>query len=472
MDTREPLNSVDVIQNHTDDVDTQAIARLLASASDIALVIDRRGAIADIAVSSAELQHAGCVGWIGRQWIDTVATDSRQNVKELLKPASEAALPSWRDVNHLVDHNGRLPIRYSAIHLGESGKVVAIGHDVRTSHSATQRLAQTQQTVEREYARLRHAETRYRVLFNISSEAVLILNAAATRIVESNKSACELLGLSARRLKGQSFHGLLTIDDQDRALAFLTSPTSTSFGDEITIQLASRDIKLAVTATQFRQHEENHLLVRLTPSLHHAPERLKPHSTTFEVLDRLPDGFVITDPDLRILTANRAFLDLTELSSEEQVHGERLDRWIGRHPSEVATVLQTLKSRGTIENFSTLVRGEYHADTEVEIAAVSALTDKHPCIGLTIRPVRRLSPSRRPAPPPVDTMTNLVGRVHMSDLVRQATEMIERKCIQAALKVTTDNRAAAAELLGLSRQSLYVKLHRYRMAGSEGDENE
>ena len=39
--------------------------------------------------------------------------------------------------------------------------------------------------------------------------------------------------------------------------------------------------------------------------------------------------------------------------------------------------------------------------------------------------------------------------------------MIERLCIEAALSYTSDNRASAAEILGLSRQSLYSKLHRY-----------
>jgi DNA-binding NtrC family response regulator len=44
-------------------------------------------------------------------------------------------------------------------------------------------------------------------------------------------------------------------------------------------------------------------------------------------------------------------------------------------------------------------------------------------------------------------------------------------CIEAALKLTGDNRATAAEMLGLSRQSLYVKLRRFGLAdASEYDE--
>jgi hypothetical protein len=40
----------------------------------------------------------------------------------------------------------------------------------------------------------------------------------------------------------------------------------------------------------------------------------------------------------------------------------------------------------------------------------------------------------------------------------------EKICIEAELELTGDNRAAAAEMLGLSRQSLYVKLRRYGLS--------
>ena len=61
----------------------------------------------------------------------------------------------------------------------------------------------------------------------------------------------------------------------------------------------------------------------------------------------------------------------------------------------------------------------------------------------------------------MEQLTQLVGRVPLKDLVRESTDLIEQLCIEAALELTQDNRASAAELLGLSRQSLYVKLRRY-----------
>jgi DNA-binding NtrC family response regulator len=64
----------------------------------------------------------------------------------------------------------------------------------------------------------------------------------------------------------------------------------------------------------------------------------------------------------------------------------------------------------------------------------------------------------------VGQLSELVGRVPMKDIVGETTDLIEQLCIEAALDLTRDNRAAAAEMLGLSRQSLYVKLRRYGLS--------
>jgi DNA-binding NtrC family response regulator len=51
-----------------------------------------------------------------------------------------------------------------------------------------------------------------------------------------------------------------------------------------------------------------------------------------------------------------------------------------------------------------------------------------------------------------------VGTASLKEIVSETTDVIEKICIEAALEMTNNNRAAAAEMLGLSRQSLYVKL--------------
>ena len=88
-------------------------------------------------------------------------------------------------------------------------------------------------------------------------------------------------------------------------------------------------------------------------------------------------------------------------------------------------------------------------------------------MGFTIRDVSRRLGSEagggREMPRSVGQMTELVGRVPLKDIVRDTTDLIEQLCIEAALELTHDNRASAAEMLGLSRQSLYVKLRRFNI---------
>jgi transcriptional regulator PpsR len=86
-------------------------------------------------------------------------------------------------------------------------------------------------------------------------------------------------------------------------------------------------------------------------------------------------------------------------------------------------------------------------------------------MGFVIRDVGRRLPAdaraQKELPRSAGQMTELVGRVPLRDIVRETTDLIERLCIEAALELTSDNRASAAEMLGLSRQSLYVKLRRF-----------
>ena len=83
--------------------------------------------------------------------------------------------------------------------------------------------------------------------------------------------------------------------------------------------------------------------------------------------------------------------------------------------------------------------------------------------GFSLRPVaaRRPAAGTAAVARSANELADLVGRMPLKDIVRESTDRIERLCIEAALAFTADNRASAAEILGLSRQSLYSKLHRH-----------
>jgi transcriptional regulator PpsR len=128
-----------------------------------------------------------------------------------------------------------------------------------------------------------------------------------------------------------------------------------------------------------------------------------------------------------------------------------------------------------VRHFSTILRGEFGSQEEVEISAVSVLNGEHPCYGFTIRNIGRRVPeksrTKRELPRSVEQLSGLVGRMTLKELVRETTDVIEKLCIEAALEMTNDNRASAAEILGLSRQSLYSKLRRFGISDSDADDD-
>ncbi|WP_431206407.1 transcriptional regulator PpsR [Bradyrhizobium betae] len=230
-----------------------------------------------------------------------------------------------------------------------------------------------------------------------------------------------------------------------------------------------------VAVSQFRQENATLFLVRL--SSQQAPPQagaLKATSSLLGYFDAAPDALVITEHDGRIVRVNPAFVEMAQLGSAEQSRGEALDRWLGRAGVDFAVAFASLRQTGSIKLFATSLRGEHGATTDVEVSAASLVDDdRKQSFGFAIRNVeKRLSASpssARELPRSVAQLTEQIGRVPLRDLVREATDVIEKLSIEAALELTGDNRASAAEMLGLSRQSLYVKLRRFGLAEHTGE---
>ncbi|MBP6764534.1 MAG: transcriptional regulator PpsR, partial [Rubrivivax sp.] len=142
----------------------------------------------------------------------------------------------------------------------------------------------------------------------------------------------------------------------------------------------------------------------------------------------------------------------------------------------LGVLITNLRQRGSVGLFTTTLRGEFGAVLEVEISASQVGTPEAPSLAFAVRDIgRRLQGGGEDRAPTklarsAGELTELVGRVPMKDIVSETTDLIEQLCIETALQMTQDNRALAAQLLGLSRQSLYVKLRRFGI-GDLGNDN-
>ena len=433
-------------------------ARVIAAAGDVALVLEG-GVIRDVAVGAADLASDDFDAWIDRPWIDTVTGESRGKIEELLRDAADPAVGRWRQVNHPLG-GGDVPIRYLAIDAEKDGRVIAIGRDMRAAAALQQRLLAAQQSMERDYVRLRQMETRYRLLFDQSAEAVFVVDTATRRIAEANPAATALVG-GDQRLTGQPLVAQLAEGSREAALTLLGAVAAAEQSAPVAVETVG-GTACEMSATLFRQDRASFFLVRFAGA---APARDANDRRLIDVLDRLPDAFVVTDEALGILAENAAFLDLTESPRRSALNGVPLSRFLGRPGIDLGVLVQQLREHGAVRNFGTIVRGAHGSEEEVEVSAVLAGDAAHPCFGFSLRTARRsrvdLAPAGHALPRSVEQLTELVGRVPLKDIVRESTDLIERLCIEAALTYTADNRASAAEILGLSRQSLYSKLHRH-----------
>jgi transcriptional regulator PpsR len=193
-----------------------------------------------------------------------------------------------------------------------------------------------------------------------------------------------------------------------------------------------------------------------------------------DLAERAPDGFVVIDDQGGILRANRAFLDMVQMGSEASLLGEPLGRWLGRPGADLTVLLANVLRLGAVRLFSTTLHGELGSEIEVEISACGSSAANPSAIAVFLRDVgRRLSPDGQKGGvgPLVDSLAKQIGKTTLRKLVDDTVELVERHYIEAALDLTGGNRTAAAELLGLSRQSLYVKLNRYGLDGDEKAES-
>ncbi|MDA0955266.1 MAG: PAS domain S-box protein [Proteobacteria bacterium] len=186
----------------------------------------------------------------------------------------------------------------------------------------------------------------------------------------------------------------------------------------------------------------------------------------------LRDALVVVDGEGRVQAVNRAFLALAELAQEALAHGQALEQWLGRTPVDVRVLLKNLRQHGVLNPYVTQFRGRYGASCEVEVTGAAILGGGETRFALTLRDLTHRATITPPAPPDhirsIEQLTELVGRVPLRDVIRESSDVIERLCIEAALQLTSGNRASAAEMLGLSRQSLYVKLRRYGLMERDG----
>lgn len=460
-------------------VDERALQRVISAGSDLALLLDQDGVIEGVEVGEALKAYPGWESLVGRRWSETTLKDSQVKVERLLAEARTGATARSREINQQTAAAGEVPFRFSAVRLDATQRVVALGRDLSPLALVQQQMISAQQAMDREYERQRQAEARYRLLFQVCTEGVLVADAGHLKILESNPAAAGLLEESAHDLQGRTLPDLFGTKSWPQVQSLIAAVEAGGRASELVVGLARLQRKVVVSVSLFRQSGALMVLLRLRAAGAHngalgGPVTDERGARMLASLEALPDGFVVMGEDRRILSANPAFCEMIQQANENQILGQPLERWLGRPGVDLTIMLANLREHGSIRNFATVINDSFGGTLEAVASAVAVPEARVPCTAFSIRIVPlRLSgapPAGLPMPRSVEQMRELVGRVSLKEIVRESADLIERLCIEAALKVSGDNRASAAQLLGLSRQSLYLKLRRHGLGDLDPSE--
>ena len=437
---------------------------------DVTLLLDLEGVIRKATLSSTVAEEAVDL-WVGRPWIETVTGAGSRSVRQLLDDARRTGVAGFHQLAQRFPSGRELPMEYTTVRLGETADLLAIGKNLQAVAELQSRLVSAQQAMERDYWKLREVETRYRVLFDAANDAVLVVRAADLEVVEANPAAIRAIGIGP---VGRDLLAELAVEDREPFQAMLARVREQGKAPGLIVRLGRDGNRWLLRASQMATEPGAAFLVQLAPAggTATAPDRAAPVPLD-ELIERAPDGFLVLDRDGIVLDANRAFLDLAQLAAKGSVVGERARRWLGRPGADIPALLANIQRRGTVRRFATTLHGELGSELEVEVSGVGSTDVRPRFFGLLVHDTAgRLRPGELAVPDglgaALGALTRQVGKTPLLELVRTTVGAVERHYVTEALELTRGNRTAAAELLGLSRQSLYAKLWRYGLDGGGG----
>ena len=438
---------------------------IIAKASDIAIVISETGTILSVLVNPSHRTFGSLDRWEGRDIREVLTIESVPKLEiQLARFMEEGKALASVELNHSGDAELEFPVRYSFHGIGPDGAILMLGRDLRPIAEMQQQMVKAQMALERDYEVQRDYNTRLRVLMEAGRDAFVFVNQSTGRIIDLNSTAATLLGASIDELQGATLENEI---DGRRKGDLLSSLTSQALSDskrpiEATTRRSKRSILVASNA--FRAAGERLLLCRIS-----AEEDVGTEDELAENLSAFyqegVDGIVFTDETGLIQAANESFLGFVDASHLTRLKSRSLGDFMSRGAVDLKVLIENARRVGQMRVYSTKLVSEYGSQLPVEISATWLNDRAHPSVVFVIRDASRAEALRRTGPAMseegVASVMELVGSASLKEIVAETTDVVEKMCIETAVELTRDNRVAAAEMLGLSRQSLYVKLRKY-----------
>ncbi len=466
------------ISHHPDklfaELSGKELSQIARTSADISFVLDDLGSIQSFYSDNKYLAKQITDDLIGKKWSEVVEPDSRTKVQRLLDDASPDTITKFRQINMIGnERNVALPMMCASIKTSSNQKIIVIGRDITEVSRLQQNLVSAQKEICQNYLQISQLEERFQSIFEIGTESIVIVKADDEYpIVEMNRNAIKQLLLAKSNCIGKSLLSLLPANELSNTKNFLQGVQDT---DEPSIlkTLLRNGAAIQISATSFTNVRIPYLLLNLMPlDLAKASSLLESDSLTIKAIENNAYGFVVCTPEGLILKANKAFNKLSATRGEQDLIGTNIRNYLGPETTDFDLMMQSLNGKASSQSCISSINNVSSSIKLVDISAVS-VAQPHACIGMIFRQVD----SRQNKGARIDKklvrssqeLSMLVGKVPLKDILAETTDLIEQLCIKAALDLTQDNRVSASEILGLSRQSLYIKLRKYGLVDLNKD---
>lgn len=449
------------------------IERALRNASDIVIVLDADERVESLSVNALSKSLGSLDHWRGEKISDLLTEESTVKLAKRLKAIHGSTEDTFDNIelNHIDGSHWEFPIRYMIQRMDDEGRVILVGRDLRSTAEVQQQLVRAQLALEKEYEKHRDFETRYRVLRDTVSNAALFVDAASGNILDINSLAANSLGGTVEELIGLPINSLLEEQQKRPALQHMLKLAADSDLDPmIAVSLRSK-ASLKIRPKLFRSAGDMMILCRLDASNSDAPVTDDLLNALNALYQQGADAMVFTDPQGVIRHANEGFLALCDVVQASDLKGKQIGDFLMRGGIDQKVLLDSTSQTGRLKTFSTKLKSAHGGEVDVEISAAHLKDAPDPYFGFVIRSRSQPESARESAnrDDSMQSAMNLVGTAPLKELVAATADVVEKMCIETAVELTDNNRVAAAELLGLSRQSFYVRLRKYGLLKKDED---
>lgn len=458
----------------------RAAGAIMAGAADITLLVDGAGIVRGVSMSD----RLGGVDAAAVQDMPVSALVERRDRPGLdsLLAAAAGGKGGAAELRHLPPAPTAAPVRYTAL-CRDDGAILLVGRVITGARPPAGALRAL--VGDRDAGRRHAVEARYKALFETAAEAVLIVSLDAGLVEEANPRALAALG-AAPDVSGRPLAALFDLRDTVRLDRHLALARDGGEFPPLSVLCAGSGRTLALQGRVFRAFDRTQLMLRLAePGAVGTDQRSPAIALVARLMRDSSNALALTDRSGRVIWTNAAF-DALGSGLGRGMHGRTLAELTEFSAPALDAILQGARDRGRISLADARLRlgasrsAPDSADApairpaaalaEGRLTVIALPDDCAAGFGLVFRPFGQPAAEAVATVPDLqagadaDPGADATGGAGLKELLRDTTDTIERSCIEAALRLTGGNRAAAAKVLGLSRQSLYVKMRRFQLS--------